>query len=536
MGGFIFHPVEGAKYRQDYEKLTAELNGYQEKGNWESAVRMLRTHVWDDIFFLMYFILGIHAVNHPWLVDRINEVQNKRHRTLDLWARFHFKSSILTLATTIQDVLRNPEARICIFSHTRDISKAFLRRIKQTFETNGLLYTAFSDIIPENPAKRAIKWTEDEGLVLNRKGSYLESTIEAWGLIDHMPTGKHFTRRIYDDPVSPDTTRTKMQRDKLEEAFDLSHGLADPKGSVCVIGTRYHYGDLYAKLIKSGEWEVRRYPGTLQGNYPAKPEDATDDFFPMGNDVPVLYSPKEMWQFFKDMGAAVFASQMLLDPIKADERGFDIGWMRYYHERPHTRNFIFVDPAGEKKADSAFTVMWVVGVDQRNYYYILDCVRDRLDLSQKQKNLFALVEKWRALRVFYEKYSMQGDIEYIEEKKKETGVHFSIEPVGGSSLSKDERILKLQPLFQEGRIVFPPAIWYNDRDGKRHNLVEDFITDEYIDYPLSKYKDMLDALARLRDEKVRISGPVYVNPEVQVNKRNPLKEWAEVNTNAWLNM
>jgi phage terminase large subunit-like protein len=242
------------------------------------------------------------------------------------------------------------------------------------------------------------------------------------------------------------------------------------------------------------------------------------------------------------MGTATFASQMLMDPIKADEKAFDVNWIRYYNNstaRPHTRNFIFADPAGSKKEGSAYTVMWVVGVDQRNYYYILDCVRDRLDLQQKQRKLFDLVAKWKVIKVYYEKYSMQGDIEYIEEKKREEGFHFPIEEVGGTRLSKDERILKLQPLFQEGRMIFPEKLPYTDCNGKLRNLVDDFIMEEYNEFPVSQYKDMLDALSRLRDEKVKVAGPAYVEPATHETD-NPILRWHRQskdasNGNSWLN-
>lgn len=532
---FSFYPQEGAKYRFNYEKLAHELNKAQEANDFSGAMKKIRAMSQEDLFFLMYFTLGISEVNHPWLVARINEVNDLRHKTLDVWARYHWKSRTITVAGTIQDVIRDPLHRVCIFSHTKSIAKDFLRSIKTIMETNGLLKTAFADIIPYNPInQKGWMWSLDDGLQL-KNGDGMGGYIMASGLIDSMPTGKHFTRRIYDDVVTRDSVATLEQRRKVAECVKLSHALGDPfKGTHCFIGTRYHWGDYYGELISSKEYKVREYACTHNGEYPLKPEGAVDEVQQMGDGISILYPQEHIWDEFKLMGADTFAAQMLLNPIKADERGFNVDWLKYYDTRPHTRNFIFVDPAGEKKEDSDYTVMWVVGIDTRGYYYVLDCVRDRLNLLEKQQKLFALVEKWRVLKVYYEKYSIQGDIEYIKEKQTTEGCHFAIEPVGGTRLTKEERILKLQPLFQEGKIIFPPAIWYTDVKGKRHNLVEDFITEEYVEFPVSQYRDMLDALARIRDEKVRIAGPTYIEPHVET-KYNPLKIEPEYSDAGWLN-
>ena len=119
MNGFIFHPVEGAKYRRNYEKIAHDLNVFRDKNDWKKAIELIRKLCWDDLFFLMYFVLGWGDMNHPWLVDRANEVNDTRHKTLDVWSRYHYKSSIITVAGTIQDALRDPMIRGCIFSHTK---------------------------------------------------------------------------------------------------------------------------------------------------------------------------------------------------------------------------------------------------------------------------------------------------------------------------------------------------------------------------------------------------------------------------------
>ena len=80
-----FVPVPGADYRYDFQKITAELS---ELATTDKLKFMQFARFWcqESLFFLLYFVLRV-PVNHPFLVDRINEVEECNDRTLDLWAR-----------------------------------------------------------------------------------------------------------------------------------------------------------------------------------------------------------------------------------------------------------------------------------------------------------------------------------------------------------------------------------------------------------------------------------------------------------------
>jgi hypothetical protein len=99
-----------------------------------------------DLYYLLVRVCGrrdmLPCIERPGFVDnqfvfeRCREVQASPDGYLDLWAREHWKSSVITFGKSLQDILLDPEVTIGIFSHTRPIAKAFLRLLMREIEGN----------------------------------------------------------------------------------------------------------------------------------------------------------------------------------------------------------------------------------------------------------------------------------------------------------------------------------------------------------------------------------------------------------------
>lgn len=474
-----------------------------------------------DRFFLLACILRRADALHHWLYERCREVEADPDGYIDLWARFHYKSTLITFAGSIQEIAKNPEITIGIFSHTRPIAKGFLFQMKQECEQNENLYRYYPYAFWENPRKQAPVWSLDSGLVMPRESNTKEATVEAWGLVDGQPISRHFKLMIYDDVVTKDSVGSAHMIAKTTEAWELSRSLAthDDNPRFWMPGTRYSYADTYGSLIARGAVKKRIYP-------------ATDTGTPDGN--PVFLTQVRWEQIKKETSSKVLACQQLQNPIAGEEQEFKPEWIRYYEIRPEVLNVaILVDPANSKKGDACNTGMAVIGMDQAHNKYLLDGACHRMHLSERWDMLKSLRKKWLnapgvgVVVVGYERYGMQADIQYFEEMMRIDNNHFSIQEVSwvrDGEQAKDDRIRRLIPDHQNWRFFYPynaqkhgetslqsrtiaqgkkylvaSPIKRRNHEGQLYDLVKWLIDNEYLFFPATTLKDMLDAMSRIYD-------------------------------------
>ena len=182
--------------------------------------------------------------------------------------------------------------------------------------------------------------------------------------------------------------------------------------------------------------------------------------------------------------------------------------------------YLLCDPAGEKKKENDYTVMMVIGLGEDENYYLIDAVRDRLNLTERTNHLFRLHREYRPSEVGYEKYGKDSDIEHIEYEMEKQNYRFQVTELGGST-PKNDRIRRLIPIFEQGRFYLPAHLSFVDYEHKTRDLIDDFINDEYMAFPVAWHDDMLDCMARILDEKLgaQFPGKVLKMKEESFQKR-----------------
>jgi len=458
-----------------------------------------------DLFYLLVYVLDRGDVDCDWLFDRCREVQLAPNGYIDLWAREHRKSTIITYALTLQDIINDVEIRMAIFSLTKKEAKKFGREIKEANENNPKLHELWPDVFwqdPQSETRKAGKlWSLDEGLHFKRKGVYKEATVEFWGL-DSMPTGRHFQIRVYDDVITErDVTNPEMLQKSLE-GWRLSANLGSDQpvkhytgvNHRRIIGTRYHQNDTYGQLLRDNIAIPRIYP-------------ATDTGRPDGKSV--FFNHELLVEKRKEMGPYVFGTQMLQNPQADEVEGFLLSWVVHWSvsEWNHLNRYLLCDPAGEKKKENDYTVMLVIGLGEDHNYYLIDGVRDRMNLTQRTETLFRLHRQYNPLKTGYEKYGKDSDIEHIEYVMERDHYRFVIDKTGGN-IPKNDRIRKLIPPWESGRVFIPMRCPYIDYEKKQRDLSRELIDDEFIFFPVGSHDDILDCFARILDPEFGAEFPI----------------------------
>lgn len=404
-----------------------------------------------DRFFLFTHILGRHDGFHPWLYDRCREVETDPDSKLDLWSRYHYKSSLITFAGSIQEILNNPEITIGIFSHTKGIATKFVAQIGREFEANPDLRQLYPDVCWIKPKSEAPVWSSG-AFTVRRKSNPKEATVEGHGLVDGQPTSRHFALRLYDDVVTRESVTTPEQVQKTTEAFELSDNLGMQGGRMWMVGTRYAFGDTYGELIDRGVVEPRIYP-------------ATDNGKADGN--PVLLTPDE-WEEKKKVQKSTLAAQLLQNPLSGKERVFLPEWFTPWFVRPATMNvYIMGDPSRGRTQSSDRTAIATVGIDANGNKYLIDGFCHRMTLSQRWDALKHLHRKWSKMpgvgivKVGYERFGQQSDDEYFEERMRAEKYVFTLHELAWpreGSASKQHRVERLQPDFEFGSFFLPGLV------------------------------------------------------------------------------
>lgn len=444
-------------------------------------IAKLRNLCRTDLFFLLVYGLDRHDADNQWCFERCREVQAEPDDCLDLWAREHYKSTIITFALTIQDILNTHGEDIAahiepvtcgIFSHTRPIAKQFLRQLKLEFERNEKMAHWFPDIFWKNPKGESPKWSEDEGIILKRKGNPKEATVEAWGLTDGQPTSKHFNRAIYDDVVTRESVTSAEMIKKTTQAWELSRNLTAIGGKSRYIGTRYAFFDTYTDIMKRGI-KARIHTATVDGTVTGAP----------------VFMPEAVLAKKRLEMQETFWAQMLMQPRAEADAFFKREWFKWY-DRPTDvagfakRNNMRIYGASDYAVTAGGgdeTVHAVVGLDPNDDLYVLDVWHGRTESHIWVERFIDLMFIYRPLVWGEENGQIIKSLgPFIDKRMRERRTYCKREQFTSAS-DKPSRARSFQARASMGKVFLPhQAPWIDE------------LLMQWLSFPFGQHDDFID--------------------------------------------
>lgn len=388
---------------------------------------------------------------------------------------------------------RNPQLTVLGASHTADLANRFSRRVR-----NGIATQEFHDVFPQvglaADAAAAGAWETNLG------GEYKAAGVG--GAI----AGRRADLVVIDDPIkSREDADSELIREKVWQWYlnDLRTRLK-PGGRVVLIMTRWHESDLAGRLLEHepGRWRVVKVPMLAGANDPLgrQPGDRL---------WPEWFTEQMLLDAQADPRSWISLYQQEPRPVEGAE--FKRLWLNRYDHWPKDSNrVLIVDPSGGKKRGGKpkgdYTSMWVVALGRDHNAYVVDGHRRRMNLTERTDALFELHKKWRPMQTRYEEYGMQADIEHIKSEMEARDYRFKIWEMGGG-VQKEARIRRLIPWFEGGKLWLPHTMLREVELGVVKDIVAQFIDEEYATFPVGRYDDAFDCLARLAEPKPALPWP-----------------------------
>jgi predicted phage terminase large subunit-like protein len=391
----------------------------------------------------------------------------------------------------------NPSDQIMVASYSQALSSKHhmdCRLVMQSEWYRGL----FPDTVLADDMNTQKKF------VTSKRGHRIASSVG--GTI----TGEGANFLIVDDPLSAQEGQSETFRNRCNDWFDQTYvtRLNDKKtGCIIIIMQRLHQNDLVGYLLDKGGWEHLCLPVQFskastytKGSIVKNVE--IDDYL-----HPARIGQNEIAKIKAEMGSYAYAGQMLQSPNPLGGGEFLSAWLNYYETISiKTLNiYILVDPANSKRKKSDYTALWVIGVGGDKNIYIIDIVRTKIHLKEREDMLFEMHMKYKPKEVLYQQYGMEGDIQHYRTAMEDRNYRFHITPVT-NPLNKQDRIRRLVPIFYENRIWFPRRMYKSDWENKPIDIVDVFIHQEYLTFPVGLHDDMLDSLCMICDTTLQYPG------------------------------
>jgi hypothetical protein len=201
--------------------------------------------VQQDFWTFCCKAMGFKDLYEPLHRPLCDLISNKSvRRVLVLMPRGHFKTTIISICYPLYLLVNDPNERISLCSSTSQKAEENLEEVIDRAGRDLFQYFCGDRLGP--PAS----WVKCSRIQIRvpRDGSTTGPSIAAFG-VESAEVGRHFSTMLLDDIVGQSEVNTVQARDNVWLWFGRSLSVLDPGSRMIILGTRWHFDDVYSRII-----------------------------------------------------------------------------------------------------------------------------------------------------------------------------------------------------------------------------------------------------------------------------------------------
>lgn len=413
-------------------------------------------------------------------------LRGKKHFAVEAF-RESAKSVLVIRAHTMYRLVFPSEAYnfIVIIMANQTLASARLKDIVADYKSDPKLCANLVEVKKDNEKTF-------EAVVKDIYGKPINVRIDAYGKGSSVRGLLHGETRpkliIIDDPQDLEDSNSEGVLEKDYNWFLSDIIFLGQKSRIFMIGNNLGESCLIERVIANKEYlgfDTQRLPILYEGEsqWPSK--------------YTLEFIDRERETFEKLGKIDTWYRERMCESISPDSQLFKEEYFKVFSwsdlKIPQLNIFITVDLAISQKKTADYTSIMVVGVNQDNHWFLLDCSYGRYDPTQTIEEIFRLVGKWNPQKVGVEKVAYQAAMShFLEKEMPRRNMFFTIEQLRAAR-RKEERIAALQPRFAAGAIWRPTdaGAWWEEMKG------------ELLAFPNGIHDDLIDSLAYV--EQIAVS-------------------------------
>lgn len=419
---------------------------------------------------------------HKALAAALEEVEaGKMLRLIVTFPPRHGKSELTSRRFPAWLVGRDPYRHVIFATYNQPFAEDYGRDVRGIMQSNQYKQV-FPDVVLAKGSAAADRLKTEQGGMLafvGRGGS---------------TTGRGADYLIVDDPLKDRAeANSATVREELWAWFNdtLSTRLMSDTGAIIIIMTRWHEDDLVGRLTD-----------------PANPHYNAEE---AANwkiiDIPAIAGDDDV--LGREPGAALWPERFGLDYLLGFKRRNPVGFSALYQQKPtpedgdffkadiikayrhedlprNLRVYAASDHAVGTKQTNDKTCLLIVGVDDQDNIWLLDCWWKRAKTDEVVEAMIKLMKRWKPLVWWAESGHISKSIgPFLYKRMREEKVYISIREQVPSQ-DKQARAQSINGRMAMGMVRFPAfAAWYEEAK------------QELLKFPQGRHDDFVDAIAHV---------------------------------------